>query len=62
MGYQTREHALKLYEGYFHKYMDCFNVAAGFIVKPEEESKIASVYLLTLFMNLRLIRQNYAKN
>ncbi|MDR3547931.1 MAG: hypothetical protein P4M11_06665 [Candidatus Pacebacteria bacterium] len=42
MCYQTREHALKLYEALYQKssaskYMDCFNVAAGVVPKSSAE-------------------------
>ncbi len=47
MQYQTREHAMKHYEALYHKYMDCFNVAAGAIVNLEEEKKIAMVLVLS---------------
>lgn len=39
LSYQTREHALKQFQALYHKYIDCFNVASGFQIKAEEESK-----------------------
>ena len=57
VSYQTREHALKLYQALYQKYLDCFNVAAGFALVSEEEEKVISVFISERFIG-RLTEPN----
>ena len=62
MGYQTRDHALKRYEAYYQKYLDCFSSAAGLTMLPKEEDKAVSVCINIISLFSTCNSQNSNEN